>query len=97
MIFRVFFFQNNLLNLLVYFGATILVLLLRPEVFITVLRESRDAPIIEAPCGLLKGILMKTRKGRSIDSYRGKLIKIKEHQFWFDNTLEKFKSLAVRG
>jgi len=72
MAFRLFFFESNRINLLVYFCVTTLVLILGPERFVPGLKKSREAPLIEAPCGSMTGVLLTTRNGRFLDAYRGK-------------------------
>lgn len=71
MVFRLFFFENNRLNLAVYFAVTTLILLLGPERFVPGLKQSRKAPLVEAPCGSMTGLLLMTRRGRYLDAYRG--------------------------
>ena len=70
---RFMFFESTRLNFLVYFSATTLVLLIGPEWFIPGLKKNKESPLIEAPCGQLIGTMMNSRKGRILDSYRGKI------------------------
>lgn len=71
MVLRFLFFDNMRLNFIVYFAATTLVLMLGPEKFIPGLKKSKEAPIIDAPCGSMIGVITHSRKGRIIDSYKG--------------------------
>ena len=74
MVLRFMFFESTRLNLLLYFSATTLVLLIGPDKFIPGLKKSKESALVEAPCGQLVGAIVYSRKGRIIDSYRGKVL-----------------------
>ena len=71
MVFRLFFFENNQLNLAVYFLITSIVLYFGPENFIPNLYGRPDPPIVDAPCATIIGTHSMTRYGRDIAAFRG--------------------------
>ena len=70
MVFRLFFFESNQLNLAVYFSVVSIVLYIGPELFLPNLLHG-DPPHVDAPCGEIIGTRSITRYGRDIFAFRG--------------------------
>ena len=72
MAFRIFFFENNQLNLAVYFLIASIVLYAGPERLLPSLLQA-SPPTVDAPCGNIIGSRSVTRYGREIAAFRGNL------------------------
>ena len=70
MVFRLFFFESNQLNLAVYFLITSMILYIGPEWFLPSLLQG-NPPTVDAPCGQIIGSRSVTRYGREIAAFRG--------------------------
>jgi hypothetical protein len=69
---RLFFsFEDNRINLLVYFAVSTIVLFLGPGYFFRGQNPLHGVPVVDAPCGRMAGTKGLTRDDREIYSYKG--------------------------
>ena len=66
-----FHFEDNRLNLLVYFLVSTIVLYLGPGFFFRQHNAEYGVPLVDAPCGKMTGVRSPSRDGRGIYSYKG--------------------------
>ena len=68
-----FFFENNRINVFIYFTIATIILTVGPDYLAPSLSIHKGVPVIKAPCGALSGARKTSRNGRSIYSYTGKI------------------------